>query len=317
MKDNVIDQKLYTLMFHFVMDKDPQFPLLSICTRNRFRKQLDFLLQNYTPIRMKDLINFVYEEKPLPRNSFLLTFDHGTKDHYDFVLPELRAKGLEGSFFIITSLVEEQRLPAIEKQRFLNAKFSNFLDYFQLFKENLCNLFPEYSNRIEPTEENLATNYLKECSFYSDHERLYRNVRDNVLEAKQFQIIMDTISADVFDEQKLIDQYYLNWDELQILQSEGMTIGSHGHNHILYSQSSLGDCINDVTKSFDLLRTRLNNPNIETITYANGEYSEALFSTLENIGVKIAFRDRPGVAITKSTHYKAFRIDTNLLDEYV
>ena len=54
-----------------------------------FKRQLDYLENNYKIIEAQKLLDFTTDGKDFPKNSCLLTFDDGYKDHIEYVLPEL------------------------------------------------------------------------------------------------------------------------------------------------------------------------------------------------------------------------------------
>ncbi len=56
-----------------------------------FESDLAYLKENnYTTITMTDLINYVYEDTPLPDNPIILTFDDGYLSTYQYVYPLLK-----------------------------------------------------------------------------------------------------------------------------------------------------------------------------------------------------------------------------------
>jgi peptidoglycan/xylan/chitin deacetylase (PgdA/CDA1 family) len=74
---------------------------------DQFAAQLDFLKQrNYHTITFKQLVEFFQEDKPLPPNPILLTFDDGWLDHYTVAFPELKKRGMVGNFFAVTQYVD-------------------------------------------------------------------------------------------------------------------------------------------------------------------------------------------------------------------
>ena len=80
-------------MYHYIRPiKDSPYPLIKGLELEEFKAQLNFLEKNYKIITMEALIKFVKKDISLPKNSCLLTFDDGYKDHYLYVFPELKKK---------------------------------------------------------------------------------------------------------------------------------------------------------------------------------------------------------------------------------
>lgn len=73
-------------------------------TRDEFARSLDVLLQQLAPCDPRALWTHGGLEMP-DEPSFLLTFDDGYLDTWDYALPELEARGLRAMFFVTTSLV--------------------------------------------------------------------------------------------------------------------------------------------------------------------------------------------------------------------
>ena len=91
---------LTIVMYHYVRNiKNSQYKNIKGLETDGFKRQLDYLSDNFNIIKAEMLIDFVKNDIQLPKNSCLLTFDDGYKDHLTFVLPELLKRKLQGSFF--------------------------------------------------------------------------------------------------------------------------------------------------------------------------------------------------------------------------
>jgi peptidoglycan/xylan/chitin deacetylase (PgdA/CDA1 family) len=75
-----------------------------------FEGDLEFLLRNYTPIGLQELLAFLRSGSVLPKRSFLLTFDDGFREMSDVVAPLLRAKGVPAVFFVTTAFLDNRAL---------------------------------------------------------------------------------------------------------------------------------------------------------------------------------------------------------------
>ena len=99
------------LMYHYISEPPPG----SDAYRRKlsldpeiFQQHLDYLQeQGYTTIRLADLISYLQRGFPeLPPKPIVLTFDDGYKDNYLNAFPALRARGMIGTFFVITDFVD-------------------------------------------------------------------------------------------------------------------------------------------------------------------------------------------------------------------
>lgn len=92
--------KLTIIMYHYVRPiKESLFPGIKGLELKSFRRQLDYLEENFNIITTQKIVNAVKNIESLPNNACWLTFDDGYKDHYKFVLPELLKRNLHGAFF--------------------------------------------------------------------------------------------------------------------------------------------------------------------------------------------------------------------------
>jgi len=68
--------KLYISMYHYTRDlKHSKYPNIKGLEWELFKQQLDFFGQNFSVIRMEDVIEAVNGGKDLMENALLLTFD--------------------------------------------------------------------------------------------------------------------------------------------------------------------------------------------------------------------------------------------------
>ena len=99
------------LMYHYVSelpeDADPFRVELTVET-DVFRSHMQVLRDDgYTPISFYDLEAALNHGVELPEKPIILTFDDGHLDHYVNVFPILREFGFIGTFFLITSRVDD------------------------------------------------------------------------------------------------------------------------------------------------------------------------------------------------------------------
>lgn len=308
---------LISVMYHFVENLDRvSFPGLKGLTAAQFRGQLDYLLRHHTPVGTGELLRAVRGEGTLPDNGFVLTFDHGTRDHLEIALPELCRRGLDAFFFVMTATPELGTVPAIDKQRLLEGRFAEYDRFLDRFSAVSARCFPDRRDRLAPTEANLASaaDYLPHLPFYSTPERFFRRLRNELLSTDEFAAVIDELFAEEFnDKREVARTWYLDWDECRALVDAGMTVGSHGHHHLIYAADIRRRYQDDVRISFDLLRERLGGRCINAFSYPNGAYEDGLAELLEEVGATLAFTTRVGVEFEPDRWFAVDRLDTTEL----
>ena len=87
-------------MYHYVRPIiGSEYPGIKGLEIQQFKRQLDFLEENFSIISSEEVVNAVLKDKKLLTNACWLTFDDGYKDHLKYVLPELLKRNLSGAFF--------------------------------------------------------------------------------------------------------------------------------------------------------------------------------------------------------------------------
>ena len=77
------------IMYHSILkdtSKSGKYTISPTLLESDFKYLKD---NNFSPIFMQDLIDYVYEDSPLPDNPIIITFDDGYYNNYEYVLPLL------------------------------------------------------------------------------------------------------------------------------------------------------------------------------------------------------------------------------------
>src|SRR6185295_4826270 len=101
-------------MYHYVRPERAALPYFRYLPLDGFRRQLDHFAATAHIVSADELQQALASGQPL-RDSIVLTFDDGLRDHHEYVLPELRARGLWGIFFVSTLPYEQQRVLDVHK----------------------------------------------------------------------------------------------------------------------------------------------------------------------------------------------------------
>lgn len=104
--------KVTVLMYHHVI---PQEYIKGVMENNNavlsleiFEEQMKYLHENdYNIITLKELQEYIYNDKIIPDNSILITFDDGYKSNFTYVYPVLKGYNFKGTIFLITSAIQE------------------------------------------------------------------------------------------------------------------------------------------------------------------------------------------------------------------
>lgn len=105
--------------YHLVSDRKHPFHFnYEYPSVKRFKEDLDFLLKNFEPISLEELL----KGKDL-KNKFHLSFDDGLRECHEVVAPILKEKGVPASFFVNPAFVDNSDIFHRYKAAVLNAVF--------------------------------------------------------------------------------------------------------------------------------------------------------------------------------------------------
>jgi len=109
------------VFYHYVRDVvRTEFPDIKALSPSAFAAQLDWLQMRFDVIDGPAFERAVQTGSSFNRPTALLTFDDGFVDHYDYVFPILRSRGLGGIFFLVGStLGDRPTLANVHKTHFL------------------------------------------------------------------------------------------------------------------------------------------------------------------------------------------------------
>ena len=83
-------------MYHYVREDDIDYPYFDHLNVSIFRKQLDYFSDNFGFLSKEEYFSSLSNGNI--KNGVVLTFDDGFKDHYKYVLPELKKRNIWGIF---------------------------------------------------------------------------------------------------------------------------------------------------------------------------------------------------------------------------
>lgn len=185
-----------------------------------FRAQLDYFRENHDLIDRETFLSYVSGDSSPSEEATVLTFDDGLLDHYDWVLPELRERGLWGLFFS-PGPVGETLLPVHRVHLLLGVASPDELvsALYDVVDEDdvVSGRAGEFERMYGDSGEAMAT-FKRVLNYFLPYDRA-RDVLD-ALEAR-------------FPEAGRVDpaDYYMSREQLRELVDAGMLLGGHTVTH--------------------------------------------------------------------------------------
>ena len=301
---------LTIVMYHYIRPIiGSEFPGIKGLEIEGFKRQLDFLENNYSIVSSKQVIDKIIKNKELPSKACWLTFDDGYKDHYQYVLPELISRNLSGAFFPPRVAIKENKvldvnsihhiLSCSDDINKLVADLNDLCLQLGMTNEQIHTYYKDYgvANRFD----NADTIFVKRMLQHALPEKI-RNEITSILFEKVVGI----------SEAKFSSKLYMSVNEVKKLVSSGMYVGSHGSKHYWLDRISSQKQKIDISSSLEFLE-EVGAPTSDWIMcYPYGAYNDTTLSLLRELGASIGITTEFRKANLGIDHRLTLpRLDTN------
>lgn len=304
-----MEPSLNVVMYHYVRDlPNTPFPNIKGMHIREFAGQVAALKSQYEMATLESALDFVRGAYEPSKDLCLLSFDDGLKEHYSEITPLLREAGVQGLFFVITCCLDEQQVAPVHMNHFLMAAL-NFEEYRNLFLARLNDTLPVSVNPADLDKALVQRIYRWDtvevaCFKYLFNFVVDRTIRDRVLK----EIFVETIS----DEASFSQSLYLNWQEARDMQSAGMVIGGHSHQHRPLAALSSDELASDLRTCQSLLRDNLSPQSVWPFCYPYGKkdsFNESTIDHLKGLGFACSFTTEVGANPMRSDLFNLRRVD--------
>lgn len=276
---------LTIVMYHYIGPiSKSQFSSIKGLEIENFKRQLDHLERNYSIVSSDQVIDKITKNKELPPKACWLTFDDGYKDHYKYVLPELISRNLSGAFFPPRMAIKDNKVLDVNlihyilscsgKINSLIANLNDLCNQFGFSKEQIDKYYKKYG--VASKFDNADTIYFKRMLQHV----LPENIR-NQITSILFQKIVG------ISQKNFSNEIYMNIDEVRMLVSKGMYVGSHGSMHYWLDKLNFQEQKNDILSSLEFLEEVGAQTTNWIMCYPYGAYNNTTLSLLKNLGASI------------------------------
>ncbi len=304
--------KCSIVTYHYVRPiKTGKYQEIKGLELDNFVKQIKSLKSHFHFITIQQLLDCIYNNKEIPTNSMILTFDDGLKDHYQYVFPLLRKFNIQGLFFPSIKPIITKSVMDVHKIHFILANCKNvnelISDIFSLVKKHKKQWHLEdpesyfqrlaISNRFDQKEIIFIKRILQ--------RELPEQLRSKIVE-KLFSRYVTK------NEQYFSEELYLSVDNIKEMMESGMYFGSHGYSHEWLSFLSTSKLQTEIKKSKKFCEKIGVDKNYLTLCYPYGNYNDAVIKELKKHGFRAAFTTIPNkTRLVKSNAFTLERYDTN------
>jgi len=259
------------LMYHRVLPHGATVGTLDdniVVTPEAFEANVRFLLRRFSVVSLSDVIAGRQRKKP----SCVITFDDGWLDTYEVAFPILRRLGAPATVFLPTGYIGTSlmfwydRVERLVRQWVLENGVAEARKWCQLY-------FDIKAVADVGTEASLV--------YESIHAMKPRHPTDIGCRVEQAEGRTFGSPQPTSPHRQLMD-----WDEVRMMGTAGMTFGSHGITHSILPNLSREEQKEEIHGSRQLLRARKINY-VDCISFPNGNYNQETLDVSEEVGYQL------------------------------
>ena len=269
---------LLVLNYHRIGDwtRSPYDPGAFSATDEELDRQIRFLKLHTNCVTLDDVIALA-EQRTVPRDPWtLVTFDDGYRDNYQRAFPILRSHGVQGVFFLPTSLIGTRTLPWWDRLAYMI---------------NTCG------------KPKLTLNYPYQQEFDCKGGRL-RDALMRILRLYKMPGVEPGPLMEALEEACGVapplehrERCFMSWNELNEMAAAGMALGAHSHRHQIMSNLNSDAQFQEAIES---KRSIEQHTGVAVKAFAYPDGTRASFSTdtiaaLKRAGYRAAFSFYGGV----------------------
>jgi peptidoglycan/xylan/chitin deacetylase (PgdA/CDA1 family) len=233
----------------------------------------------------------------------VLTFDDNLRCQYDVAYPVLRERGLTACWFVYTSVLEDV-VETLELYRHFRCSYFGDIDaFYDAFFERVTR--SPYADDVACALVTFEPrNYLVDYPFYSDTDRTFRFVRDEILAVDAYEEVMDCMLDDrCVDRAAVASHLWMDGGALRDLHEAGHVIGLHSHTHpTVLAALDARRQREQYERNYEAVRA-CTGESPTTMSHPTNSYNVDTLKILRSLGVDIGFRaDMCGPATSALEH---------------
>ena len=268
-------------------------------------QQLSRMIESIGPERILPAREFHWRSLhgQLRPNDVCLTFEDNLRCQYDIAVPVLERFGLTAFWFVYTSVLQGNIEPLEVYRHFRMTQFDSVDAFYDAFF-NALRESPYHALAEMLLEEFNPRTYLNGFGFYSDADRKFRFVRDEVLGPARYRELMDRMmDLAGIDADEVAKSLWMDDAAIRKLHDTGQVIGLHSHSHPTRVEHLDEDGQRDeYFANYSYLHS-LNGERPTAMSHPCNSYNATSLSILRELGITLGFRANMAQGVTSELEY--------------
>jgi peptidoglycan/xylan/chitin deacetylase (PgdA/CDA1 family) len=253
-------------------------PGIFSATAEELDRQIAYLKRQLSLVTLEEALAFVdgaiHDKKSHCR--VLITFDDGYLDNYSVAFPILRSHGVQGVFFLATSMVGSCHLPWWDRIAYL-VRTSRRRRFTLSYPSGLAVDIDK--NGAAESVQAVLRSYKSPAN--SDPSRFIQELKE----------------ASMGEDPPKTMRRFLSWDEAREMSKAGMAFGSHSHSHLVLSQLDSARQREELSNSRAIMMEQLG-VKADALAYPVGHkdsFTEQTVAIARESGYRAAFSHYGGI----------------------
>jgi len=294
------DRKNYThsIMFHHFHGTDNPTVQGSI-SADDFEEMIDWLSDQYNLLSAADYSKRL-ENDSLQESDICLSFDDALLCQADIAVPVLNKRDIQAFFFVYSSPFVGEPDPLEIYRYFRTVEFSDIDKFYSEFFQVAQSLYADSINTAKTLYD--SASYLSAFPFYTENDKWFRFLRDQVLGKENYDAVMNSLMAHHhFDRSKASAKLWMNNSHLKSLHDAGHIVGLHSYSHpTMIHKISTQQQEKEYVENFEHLYSILGQKPF-AMSHPCGNYNEETLLILKRLGIKIGFRSSSSITTIRSS----------------
>ncbi|RME89850.1 MAG: polysaccharide deacetylase family protein [Verrucomicrobia bacterium] len=252
-----------------------------------FSDMLDWLDARYNLLGAGEYLRR-FESGALGPRDICLSFDDGLLCQYDIAVPVLEERNLDAFFFVYSSVIMGLPNNLEIYRHFRTHGFRDidefYAEFFALAEDVLKSDLSRHRRAFEEAD------YLREFPFYTESDKWFRYLRDQVLGPERYDEIMTALmERKAFSPQDVMADLWMSESHLKDLAARGHIVGLHSFSHpTKISRLDYDQQYAEYRKNYDHLTSVVGS--VSAMSHPCGDYNDDTLKILAALGIRIGFR---------------------------
>jgi len=276
----------HSIMFHH-FHNDKHLPAQGSLSSSDFSEMLDWLGNNFNLIGAKEYLNR-FEKSHLTDNDICLSFDDALLCQYDIAIPILQERGIDAFFFVYSSVF---RGTPDNLEVFRYFRTNNFHDIDDFYSQFFKLVEVEFGRELEQHRSKYQKlSYLNDFPFYTENDRWFRYLRDQVLGTVNYEkLMLHLMASKKFVPSEIIKDLWMSEEDLKEIAKQGHLVGLHSYSHpTQMSKLSYQEQYKQYKKNLEHLNDVVGE--VVCMSHPCGDYNDDTLKILNEMGIRIGFR---------------------------